>query len=90
MGVNGLAVNSKEVRVFPNPCNGLFTIQSNEVTVNLIIESYNALGVEIYTANLNPTSTLIDLGSNISGIFLYRVLTETGRLVSTGTFVIQK
>jgi len=89
-GINGLVVNSESVKLFPNPSNGLFSVQSNTIEVNSIVEIYNMLGEKIYTAKLNPTNTQIDLSNNPSGIYLYRVLTETRELISTGKMIIQK
>jgi hypothetical protein len=47
-------------------------------------------GEKIYSSKLHPTTTQIDLSTNADGIYLYRVLTENGDLISSGKMVIQK
>jgi hypothetical protein len=88
-GINELS-NLNIEKIFPNPSNSIFTMQSNKVEINSIVEIYNMLGEKIYTAKLNPTLTQIDLSNNADGIYLYRVLTENGDLISAGKMVIQK
>jgi sugar lactone lactonase YvrE len=90
LALNELTPERENVKIFPNPNNGLFIIQSNTITSNSMVEIYNMLGEKIYNAKLNPTITQIDLSNNADEIYLYRVLTETGDLVSEGKLVIQK
>jgi uncharacterized repeat protein (TIGR03803 family) len=92
-GINEVQNNKTVIQIFPNPNNGQFTIQlakSHQLIANSSVEVYNMLGEKIHTAKLNSTSTQINLSNNASGIYLYRVLTETGNLVSEGKFTIQK
>jgi hypothetical protein len=81
-----------KVNVFPNPSTGLFTIQSTSVNVNARVEIYNMLGETIYTQTLRQAQgdNTIDLRNKANGIYLYRILTETGGLISTGKLIIQK
>ncbi|HXP50499.1 MAG TPA: T9SS type A sorting domain-containing protein [Bacteroidia bacterium] len=92
VSINELAKGSGGVSIFPNPNNGLFTIQSNTAEVNSTVAIYNMLGEKIYTQPLRQAQgdNSIDLSNSPSGIYLYRVLTETGNLISSGKFVIQK
>ncbi|HTA82558.1 MAG TPA: T9SS type A sorting domain-containing protein [Bacteroidia bacterium] len=78
------------VNIYPNPSKGITTIQLSGVNCQSSIEIYNMLGEKIYTSKLNPTNTQINLSNNPNGIYLYRLLTETGGLISTGKIVIQK
>jgi len=89
-GVNDLQKNNESVTVYPNPSNGTFTFSLSNIHIACNVEIYNILGENIYTTKLNHTTTQLDLGNNGSGVYLYRVLTETGSLVSDGKLTIQK
>jgi len=80
-----------KVKVFPNPNNGVFQLQiKNYELKENIVEVYNMLGEKIYSTRLNATNIQIDLNNSASGIYLYRVVSEMGDLVSEGKFVIEK
>jgi GH25 family lysozyme M1 (1,4-beta-N-acetylmuramidase) len=80
------------VKVFPNPSsNGKFAVEIKNYGLGITnVEVYNMLGEKICTAKLDPINTQIDLSHNPSGIYLYRVLTETGGLISEGKMLIEK
>ncbi len=82
--------NTNSLMVYPNPSYGRFTIEEKGNNGKLEVEVYNVLGEKIYASILNASISQIDLSNNASGIYMYRVLTETGSLVSAGKFVIQK
>jgi hypothetical protein len=89
--IRELRGKSKEVRVFPNPSNGIFTIQSSFVSSQLSVEIYNVLGEKIYTETLSQTQdNTINLIRQPNGVYQYRVLKEDGELVGEGKVVIEK
>jgi uncharacterized repeat protein (TIGR03803 family) len=97
LGINELRATSEVVRVFPNPNNGSFqlVISNEQLGIKNTIEIYNMLGQEVYSKSYQPIAISyqpinIDLSGEPSGIYLYRVLAESGELVGTGKFVIQK
>ncbi len=87
--------NSSSIRVYPNPGNGLFNViydpGKGEVSPP-IIEIYNILGEKIIKETMltDKSDNLIDISSQSSGIYFYRVLKQTGELVGEGKVVIQK
>jgi len=88
--VNQIKAAVEEVNIFPNPSNGVFTLNTENLKVNSTIEVYNMLGEKIYS---NEFSTLnspfsINLSGNPSGIYLYKIITETGEQVCTGKLII--
>jgi sugar lactone lactonase YvrE len=91
--INEISNSTTNVEVYPNPGNGVFTFQvrSGELKDNSIINIYNLLGEKVYSQSntQNPTFN-INLSSHPNGVYLYRILTETGFLMSSGKFVIQK
>ncbi|HSY77013.1 MAG TPA: T9SS type A sorting domain-containing protein, partial [Bacteroidia bacterium] len=89
-GVTNISASDQTAILFPNPNKGVFTIQTIGVNNESLVEVYNIFGEMIYTAKLNTTTTQLDLSNNAAGVYLYRVITETGDLISDGRFVIQK
>jgi hypothetical protein len=81
---------SNSIKLFPNPNNGLFTIERSAGKENALVEVYNMLGEKALTLPLSQTGegTKIDMSAEPDGVYLYRVLSETGNLVSTGKFII--
>ncbi len=78
--------------IYPNPGNGVFTLQSSVVSGKLSVEVYNVLGEKVYSHyQITKSSNYqIDLSSQPNGIYLYRVLTEDGSLIGEGKLFIQK
>jgi len=99
LAVNSLMTNSEELRVYPNPNNGRFTIEVNseKLKVNSVAEIYNSLGQKVYSSPFIPdsyrdhhSSFIIDVSGQPAGIYLYRVITEMGDLISSGKVVVEK
>jgi len=80
------------IAIFPNPNNGVFTIQSSVAGGPLSVEVYNVLGKKVLTeALLSPQgNNVINLSDDPSGIYLYRVLNEDGGLLGSGKVIIDK
>ncbi|HXB11926.1 MAG TPA: T9SS type A sorting domain-containing protein, partial [Bacteroidia bacterium] len=89
-GIENISANGGEVNVYPNPTNGVLTIESSIVSGQSTVLVYNMLGEQVYIGKLNAKSTQIDLSANSVGIYLYRVITETGSLIGEGKFIIQR
>ena len=66
--------------VYPNPTNGLFTINSNK-SKPYDIQVFDILGNIIYQQTNNNTKTIIDLTTNTKGIYLVSITTEENRIV---------
>ncbi len=89
LGAESITSNNRNIKLYPNPSDGKFTIESSIASGQSSLEIYNMLGEKIYTSTMNTSSTQINLGKNATGIYLYRVLTEKGELLGEGKFVIQ-
>lgn len=80
------------VRIYPNPSNGVFTLQANsyQPLSNSSIEVYNMLGAKVYSHyQITKSSNYqIDLSNQPNGIYLYRVLDENGGLIGEGKLII--
>ncbi|MGP8216088.1 MAG: T9SS type A sorting domain-containing protein [Bacteroidia bacterium] len=92
-GINELRAKNEEVRVWPNPNDGKFSIEitNYELRIKNSVEVYNVLGEKVYSQLLIPNSQfLINLSNQPAGMYLYRVISETGECIGSGKLVIQK
>jgi hypothetical protein len=87
--INALKNNYGNVKVFPNPNNGKFSIESDMINEKSIIEIYNVLGEKVYKVNLNADITEINLSTQPKGIYLYRVIEQNGNLIGEGKVIIE-
>lgn len=77
------------VRVYPNPTQGIFTVELNgTAAMGKTIAITNQLGEKIYTGNLSGTMNTIDLSAFANGVYLVRI--EGNDIYSTTRLVIQK
>jgi len=92
-GIDNLQANQEAVNVYPNPSNGVFTIQTkSEELRGKSIEVYNVLGEKVYS-NYQITKSSnyqIDLSFQPNGVYLYRILDPNGNLIGSGKEVIQR
>jgi len=72
-GVKQLAVNNKQVSVFPNPCNGNFSINATDLKENTQVIIYNQLGQIILSKQLSNQLTNLNLDVT-AGVYQVRVL----------------
>ena len=71
--------------VFPNPVNNILNIE-NKSNREIQFTLYNSLGVIIYEEALKSKTSTIDLSSNPSGIYFYK-LTDNKNLIKTGKLI---
>lgn len=90
-GINNLTANNASIKVYPNPSNGVFTLQSSVVSDQSSVEVYNVLGEKVYSQFSTLHSPLsINLSNQPNGIYLYRLISETGQMIGEGKLVIEK
>jgi hypothetical protein len=91
-GINEVKAQTANVILFPNPSNGQYTLESSVVSDKSTVEVYNMLGEMIYsnTLSINNSTLSIDISNNANGIYLYRVIANTGELIGEGKLIIQK
>jgi hypothetical protein len=92
LGIDELSsANKNDVKLYPNPNNGVFTVEvkSEELRTKSTIEIYNMLGEKLYSGRLISINTEIDLTDKPSGIYLYRLVSQSGEPIASGKFIIQ-
>jgi hypothetical protein len=74
------------VLAYPNPSNGLFTIEipENEISSQSMIDIYDAYGRLLKTADISATLTDIDLSDFPAGMYIYHFRNEKNNSFSKG------
>ena len=72
--------------IYPNPSNGIFTLQTNEMDATKSISIYTLLGQKIYDSVISSNETTIDISNQPKGVYIYKVCglegeTKSGKLV---------
>ncbi len=89
-GINLVSANTTSTKIYPDPNNGSFTLQLQNTELNTQLQIFNVLGENCYSAKLNSTTTTIKLNAHADGIYLYRILSQKGELISSGKFMIEQ
>lgn len=102
-GIASMDAVSNGVTVYPNPGGGNFVISLSPAelasgeTGSQTIEIYNILGARVYDGILKESRYLsgqhdyqLNLSSQPAGVYLYRVIAESGSLIGQGKLVIEK
>jgi hypothetical protein len=78
------------IDIYPNPNSGVFIV--NGIRQEQLIEIYNVLGEKVYSQpfTIHNSQFTIDLSSQPSGIYFYRILNENSGLVGEGKVIVQK
>ncbi len=93
-----IATTSTSSKIYPNPNKGQFTLDfgSSSVNINttndnLKFEVYNMLGQIVSSVNMNvlEDKNSINIGSQPTGMYIYKVVSDNSGLLANGRFVIQ-
>ena len=104
LGINSLQMANSGFNIEPNPNNGVFCIEhrnpsewqgragrAEKESGETVIEIYNMMGQRIFQAQypILNTKYKIDLSGQPAGIYLCRVVTQTGQQVAEGKIMIK-
>jgi uncharacterized delta-60 repeat protein len=81
-------LNKGRIVIYPNPSNGIYTLQTNEMNAAKSISIYTILGQKIHDAAISSNETTIDISNQPKGVYLYKILGEKGE-VKSGKLVIE-
>jgi|GEM_PF-5491514 hypothetical protein len=78
------------ITIYPNPSNGVFTIQSSGISRQTLVEVYNMIGEKVYSNSLNIQHSKfnIDLSDQSAGVYMYKILSEKGEYLASGKLII--
>jgi sugar lactone lactonase YvrE len=84
-------INESDVLVYPNPCKGIFTLSLSNVIGKCNLELFNVLGQKVNVATQKQVQgdNLINFTGQPSGVYFFRVISESGMLIWEGKFVVQ-
>jgi len=77
--------NASSIKIFPNPTNGIFTISS--LNAGMKVELYNYLGEKVNRATMESSIAQFNMEGQTEGIYLVRILSKDGGLVSQSKIV---
>jgi len=88
------SIQNEQILVHPNPSAGVFTFQMSnygQSANNKYIKVYNMLGQQAFSQlNIQSSTFNINLGSQPDGLYMYRIISETGDLQGQGKLLIMK
>lgn len=94
VGVDNMETSAATISVYPNPSNGVFQlkISNYELGNNNTLELYNILGEQVYHETMKQVQedNAINTSNLPNGIYLYKVINETGSLVGEGKILLAK
>lgn len=92
-GIN--EINNIACKVYPNPSKGKFVIETPDLSA-LLKDSkpqlyiFNELGQSIsYQSSYTGSSFMVDMGIQPSGVYFYRIISNTGNLLAEGKLSIE-
>jgi hypothetical protein len=96
-GISPIAVNSNPLTVYPNPSNGIFTVEmKNEKLKMKNIAVFNVLGEQMITSTLPPpngggasSTYTLNLSAEPNGIYFLKVITANGETLTQKVSVIR-
>lgn len=74
LGTDDFATKNSNVKVYPNPVNGILNISFEQGISSVSI--YNLLGQEVLTKTLNSTEGIIDVSTLASGTYMVKVISN--------------
>ncbi|MBX3165294.1 MAG: T9SS type A sorting domain-containing protein, partial [Bacteroidetes bacterium] len=78
LGVGELKIKNEELKIYPNPNNGVFTIETQENTHIVVM---NLIGQIIYEQNTTSSKTKISLKEIDNGIYFIKAGNRIGKIV---------
>ena len=75
------------VKVYPNPFANNLIITLDKESLNSIMDLYDISGRKVLTTKLNNVTNRIQFNQPGSGIYIYKLIDKTGKLISSGKLV---
>lgn len=85
---NERQIQLDKLSIYPNPNNGVFTVDIRHLSGNENIEVFNVFGQLVYSQKAVNTGTSIDISNQASGLYFVRI-TNDGLLIATQKMIRQ-
>jgi hypothetical protein len=104
VGIQNVSKPQEEVKVFPNPSDGVFNFEAPSNSPirgdNYTIVVYSVLGQQVASSNSSKGGAInslpsggsgwaVDLSGHPSGIYFYRLTDKQGALIQSGKLILQ-
>lgn len=76
------------ITVYPNPNQGIFTVEVENFNPTLRFEVYNILGQRVTFIQLTSPKTQLNLSACSNGVYLYRLISTGNKVYGTGKVII--
>jgi hypothetical protein len=80
--------NNTLIKLYPNPCNGVFSIFIEKGMPKMNVNISNTLGESIFIQELNMEKSDINLSGQPKGIYIYQIKTDK-EIISNGKIIIE-
>ena len=80
--LSSIGFENNGLKIYPNPSNGVYNLQTNEMNTAKSISIYSILGQKIYDTVISSNETTIDISNQPKGVYLYKVFGENGETKS--------
>lgn len=89
--ISSLADAGPIVRFYPNPATTAITFDFQKAyDKGLSIQIYNFLGRKMYEASNVSSKTVLSLTDYNRGVYVYRIVDRSGKVIETGKFQVSK
>jgi len=77
------------LNIFPNPSDGYFTIQIDNLIGTKTIEIYTIIGQKIYSKHLTENKNTLDLSNKSKGIYFYKIYDDNNSQIKSGKLILK-
>ncbi len=90
-GISVIDPKDARVNIYPNPATNNITVFADRSLKPQSIAIFNVIGRQLSTQNISPnaSTTLVDISTLPSGIYMLRIADETGKVITSRKFTRQ-
>jgi|GEM_PF-3153397 len=77
---NTSANDNQEISIYPNPGSGQYFVKG--INCGMLLEIYDYTGKKVNALSANDNTTQVDISTQANGVYLLRILSKEGKVVS--------
>ena len=91
-GIGVVSATAKVATIYPNPFSTSAIININDASQinNCELKIYNFLGAEVMSFPLTKQATLLETSSFSSGIYFYKIINNSNKIIQSGKLIAQQ
>jgi hypothetical protein len=92
MGISSIDAANTIATIYPNPFSASATISINDISQinNCEVRIYNVLGAEVMNIPVTKQVTMLETSSFSSGVYFYKIIDNTNKVIQSGKLVAQQ